>query len=232
MTGVVAFLAVAAGACAQAVAGIGFALVCAPFLVAAEGSHQGVRLSILLSAVLNAFMVLHARRDVRVGDAGLLFLPAAVASGLTALVVRRLPERTLALIAGFVIVGAVAALASGLRVARARGRGGALVAGAVSGSMNVVSGVGGPPVALYAVNAGWPARTSRATLQAYFLAINVVALVGLGLPRVPPALFVAMALGWAVGAVLDRRVPDRYATAAILSISAIGGVVTLIRAAT
>lgn len=228
----VALLAVAAGACAQAISGIGFALVCAPFLVAAEGSHQGVRLTILLSAVLNAFMVVHARRHVRIADAALLLAPAAVATGLTAVVVRRLPERTLAFAAGLVIVVAVAALASGLRVARARGRGGALVAGAVSGSMNVVSGVGGPPVALYAVNAGWPPRTARPTLQAYFFCINVVALVGLGLPDIPPALFAAMAVGWAVGAVLDRWVPDRFATAAILTVSAAGGVVTLIRAAT
>lgn len=41
-----------------------------------------------------------------------------------------------------------------------------------------------------------------------------------------------MALGWAIGTVLDRRVPDRYATAAILCIAAVGGVVTVIRAAT
>jgi uncharacterized membrane protein YfcA len=231
MAALVAVLAVAAGATAQAVSGIGFALVCAPFLVAAEGSHQGVRLAILLSAVLNLFMVARARRDVRVGDAGLLLAPAAVATLLLALVVRDLPERTLSLAAGLVILVAVAALASGLRVRRARGRGGAVAAAVVSAGMNVVSGVGGPPVALYAVNAGWPVRTARATLQAYFLCLNVVALAGLGLPEFRPVLLVAMALGWAVGAALDRMVPDRAATTAILTVAALGGLVTVFRAA-
>ncbi|HVF74647.1 MAG TPA: TSUP family transporter [Acidimicrobiales bacterium] len=221
-------LAVGAGAAAQAVTGIGFALVCAPFLVAAEGGREGVRLAILLSALLNTVMVARERRHVRPSFVVLLLVPAALATPVFAVVVRRLPEDVLAGVAGAVILLAVAALAVGLRVRRAEGRGGAIVAGVVSAGMNVASGVGGPPVALYAVNAGWPPRTARASLQAYFLCLNVVALIGLGLPALRPGLLVAMAVGWAAGTLLDRFVPDSWATAAVLTIAGIGGVVALV----
>lgn len=224
----VAPLAVGAGAAAQAITGIGFALVCAPFLVAAEGGREGVRSAILLSAVLNAVMVARERRDVRPSLVLLLLVPAAVATPVFAVVVRRLPEDVLAGVAGGVILLAVAALALGLRARRAQGRGGAVVAGVVSAGMNVASGVGGPAVALYAVNAGWPPRTARASLQAYFLCLNLVALVGLGLPELRPGLFVAMAVGWALGTVVDRVVPDSWAMAAVLTIAGIGGVAALV----
>lgn len=223
----VAPLAVGAGAAAQAITGIGFSLVCAPFLVAAEGGREGVRLAILLSALLNAVMVARERRDVRPSLVLLLLVPAGLATPVFALVVRQLPERVLTGVAGGVILVAVAALASGLRARRAEGRGGAVVAGVVSAGMNVASGVGGPPVALYAVNAGWPPRTARASLQAYFLCLNVVALVGLGLPDLRPGLFVAMAVGWAAGTLVDRVVPDSWATAAVLTIAGIGGLIAL-----
>ena len=221
-------LAVGAGAAAQAITGIGFSLVCAPFLVAAEGGREGVRLAILLSTLLNAVMVTRERRHVRPSLVALLLVPAALATPVFAVVVRQLPETVLGAVAGGVILLAVAALAAGLRARRAEGRGGAVVAGVVSAAMNVASGVGGPPVALYAVNAGWPPRTARASLQAYFLCLNLVALLGLGLPSLRPGLFAAMAVGWAVGTLVDRMVPDAWATAAVLTIAGIGGVVALV----
>ncbi len=49
--------AVAAGAAAQAVTGIGFSLVATPFLVVTSGSREGVREAILLSSVLNLAML-------------------------------------------------------------------------------------------------------------------------------------------------------------------------------
>ena len=59
----IAWVAVAVGAAAQAVTGIGFALVCAPFLVSLDG-RDGVRTVILLSAALNLVMMVRERRDV------------------------------------------------------------------------------------------------------------------------------------------------------------------------
>lgn len=224
---VVTAAAVAAGAATQAVVGIGFSLVSAPFLVAVLGAHEGVRTAILLSALLNLAMYARHRADARPGDVGWMLGPAVLATPLLALAVRRLPGRTLEVLAGTAVLVAVALLASGVRVSRARGRGGAVLAGLASAGMNVVSGIGGPPVALYAVNADWAPRSAKATLQLYFLCLNVVALAGLGLPDPAPALFAAMAVGWVIGSRLDRHVPDRVAVIAMLAIAAGGAVVAL-----
>lgn len=224
---VLAALAVAAGAAAQAVVGIGFALVCAPFLIALEGSREGVRTAILLSAGLNLAMLARHRREARPRDALWLLVPALVATPLFAAGVRRVPARSLEGAAGVVTLTAVALLAVGVRLQSARGRVGAVTAGVVSAATNVVAGIGGPPVAMWAVNAEWPPREARATLQFYFFCLNAVALVGLGLPSPDPVLFVAMAVGWAVGALLDRRVSDRAAIAAMLALAAGGAVLVL-----
>ena len=223
-----AALAVAAGAAAQAVVGIGFALVCAPFLVALEGSREGVRIAILLSAVLNLAMLARHRREARPGDALWLLVPALAVTPLFAAGVRRVPARSLEIAAGLVTLTAVALLALGLRLQSARGRVGAVAAGVVSAATNVVAGIGGPPVAMWAVNADWPPRQARATLQFYFLCLNAVALVGLGLPSPAPVLFGAMAVGWAIGAALDRRVSDRAAVAVTLALAAAGAVVAIL----
>jgi uncharacterized membrane protein YfcA len=53
VTALFAAVAVLVGAVAQSVSGIGFVLVCGPLLVAALGAHDGVRLAVVLSLVVN-----------------------------------------------------------------------------------------------------------------------------------------------------------------------------------
>ncbi len=96
--------------------------------------------------------------------------------------------------------------------------------------MNVVAGIGGPPVALYALNAGWRPERARPTLQSIFLVANLVALVSLGLPRgralaLGPALLAALAAGWLTGRAVARKVPDGAVRGATLAVAALGGVV-------
>jgi hypothetical protein len=81
---------------------------------------------------------------------------------------------------------------------------------------------------MWAVNADWPPREARATLQLYFLCLNVVALAGLGLPSPAPLLFVGMGVGWVVGGALDRHVNDGAALAAMLALAAAGAVTALV----
>jgi uncharacterized membrane protein YfcA len=103
-----------------------------------------------------------------------------------------------------------------------------------SAATNVVAAIGGPPVALYAANAGWAADTTRATLQLYFLVLNVVALAALGLPEVGPALLgasaAALAVGLLAGAPLARRVPEQAARRTTLGLAGLGGLAVLVRA--
>jgi uncharacterized membrane protein YfcA len=227
-------LAVLVGTLAQSVSGIGFALVCGPLLVAALGPQDGVRLAVLLSLVLNVVLLARLFREVDVRTTLLLLAPAALTTPLFAVLVRRLPERAGAAAAGTVVVVGVAVLALGVRWQAARGRRGAVAAGVLGALTNVVAGVAGPVVALWAANAEWPQRVQRASLQAFFLGLNCVALPSLGAPRVGAGLLAgclgALAGGALLGVPLSRRVGETAARRTTLALAGAGGAVVLVRA--
>ena len=227
-------LAVAAGAVAQSVSGIGFTLVSGPLLVAALGPADGVRLSVVLSLVVNVAVLTRTARETSWRDAALLLVPAVLATPLLARLLREAPERTSQALAGAATLVGALVLGAGVRWRAAGGRAGAVGAGVVSAAMNVVAGVGGPAVALYAANAGWPAAAMRSTGQAYFLVLNVVALASLGLPAVPGRLvlacLVALAAGLLAGARLADTVPEAGARRVTLVLAGLGGLVVLLSA--
>ncbi len=222
-------MAVALGAVAQTVTGFGLALVCAPFLVAAFGPGDGVRQAVLLSSVINAAILLREGRAARVGDALLLLAPAAAATPLLALALRRLDARSLTVVAGLATIFGTVALARGLRLRRVRGVWGAAGAGVVSAAMNVIGGLSGPAVALYIVNAGWPAASVRPTLQAYSLVLNLITLGVLGMPTLIPQLFVGLIAGWAGGSLLAGHLSPTWARHATLIVAATGGVLAVLK---
>ena len=226
--------AVLVGALAQSVSGIGFVLVCGPLLVAALGPADGVRLAVLLSLLLNLALLVRLWRLVDLRPTLLLLVPAAVATPLVAWAVRDLPTRPAAALAGAVVVAGVVVLASGVRWEAARGPAGAAVAGVLGAAGNVVAGVSGPMVALWAANAQWRADVARASLQAFFLGLNCVALPSLGLPQVSGGLLAGCLAGLAVGSLLGvplaRRVSDTAARRLTLGLAGAGGAAVLLRA--
>jgi len=228
---VIAAVAVALGAVAQGITGLGFSLVSAPFLIAWLGPREGVRVALVLSTVLNVALLARTHRHVLVREGSLLLVPAVAATPFLAWGARRVDGRVLAVTAGTVTFFAAVALLVGVRWARAaRSVGAAVAAGVASAGMNVVGSVGGPALALYAVNAGWPPDRTRPTLQVVFLASNLVALASLGLPsevvgRWP--LLVTLGVGWVGGLALARRVPARAARTATLLVAMAGGLVAV-----
>lgn len=233
----IAAVAVGVGAVAQGVTGLGFSLVCAPVLIAALGPREGVRTALVLSTVLNVALLSRTHRDVLWRDGALLAVPAVAATPLLAWGAQRVEGRWLTLGAGALTVASAVALLSGVRWARAgRSTVAAVVAGVMSAAMNVIGSIGGPALALYAVNAGWPPDRARPTLQVIFLVSNVVAIVSLGLPastgRGPSGLVLAVALvtGWLAGLRVARLVPPAAARVATLGVAAVGGAVAVARA--
>ncbi|MGB7818234.1 MAG: hypothetical protein WBL35_05780, partial [Ornithinibacter sp.] len=107
---------------------------------------------------------------------------------------------------------------------RLAGLPGTAATGFSSATLNVVGGVGGPPIGLYAANADWAPHHTRATLQTFFLAQNVVtvAVVGLVMPGWKEV--AALAVGTAAGMLLAPRLPARVARAGVLGVSVVGGV--------
>jgi uncharacterized membrane protein YfcA len=221
-----ALLAVAVGAAAQATTGIGFSLVCAPLLTLALGGDDGVRLTNLLAIPLNGLVLAREWHSVMVDKALQLFGPAAVAATIAAVAVRHASPGVLSVAAGLLVLAVVAAVAAGARIRRLAGWHGALLAGAASGAMNVVGGVGGPAVASYAANAEWPPGRARATFAAYFLAINVVSVAARGVAPTTVAfglsLAAALLIGFAVGAALGRRLRPGAIRRGMLILAAVG----------
>lgn len=230
MTAVLAAVTVAIGAVAQLATGFGFSVVCAPFLIAAYRAPTGVQLSLVLSVVVNLTLLAREHRAIDFRAAGLLFLPGMAAAVAVGYAVRHSDPGPLTVVAGVICLAGVVVLACGRQFSRVSGRAGILVTGALSGGMNAIAGVSGPPVVLFALNAGWPPNRARPTMQVIFLGLNVVTLAALGWPdRLPLGLISAFAAGIVAGVLLAGRLPAAVVRPATLGLAAVGSVVAIVR---
>lgn len=232
MTLVWAALGVGVGAAAQSVSGIGFALVGGPLLFTVFGPREGVRVAVVLSMLVNVGVLVREHKAVMVRRVLPVLVAALVSTPLLVHLLSSVHTDALRAAAGAVIVVGAVIVAAG----RTRDSGvvGAVVAGLVSATMNVLASAGGPAVAVYATGARWDLTRLRATLQAYFLCLNVVTVLTLGAPHWSAhralVLVTALLAGSAAGAVLAPRVPHRLARAVTLLLAAAGGLAVMISA--
>jgi uncharacterized membrane protein YfcA len=228
-----AALSVLFGSIASVVAGFGFALVCSPFLVAAYGAPEGVQINLLVSGILSILLLASGWEHLDRPSAVRLLVPATVASVALGLPLRGSDTDALAAVAGGLCLLGVAVVAFGRPLHRVTTRVGTALVGAISGAMNVVAGISGPPVVMFGAMIGWSPPVARTTLQAYFLGINVVALATLGLPHHLPALVVgAMLVGLVVGRTVAARLPADGVRSAGLLLAAVGSLLALVRGLT
>jgi uncharacterized protein len=220
-------LAVAGGAVAQRITGIGFALTALPAFALVAADTLPVAL-LLLAIPLTAVTVAQRRHLVRVRDVVLIAPVRALAALATVPLATRLDDRYTAVAASL-----AAAICAGLlhRPARtAPTRHGLRTAGALSGVLDALAGIGGPPLArAYAGHEG-PATTAT---------LSLLALIGAGValaghvtahgidPHAAatastclPALVVGALAGHRLAAVLRPR-PIRLITTAIILIGAV-----------
>lgn len=225
MTLLLAAVAVALGAAAQSVSGIGFALVSGPLLFTVFGAREGVRVAVVLSMLVNVGVLTREHRSVMWRRVLPVLVSALAVTPLLAHALEGAHPRLLRGAAGAVIVLGAAVVASG-RTADT-GVVGGVAAGLASATMNVLASAGGPAVAVYAAGARWDPLRTRATLQAYFLALNVVTLATLGPPhwtvRRAITLVGALVAGAAIGAFAAGRVSARIARSVTLLLAAAGG---------
>ena len=166
----------------------------------------GVQLNLLLSMAVNVAVLAREHRHVDHRAAGLLLAPTVVAIVPAAYAVHRMARGPLTVAAGLVCLAAVAALAAGVRLRRGSGRAGTAMVGLLSGAMNVVAGISGPPVVVFALNAEWPPERIRPTMQLFFLGLNALTLLSLGPPhRLPLSLAGGFLAGWFAARLLGHR---------------------------
>jgi uncharacterized membrane protein YfcA len=117
-----------------------------------------------------------------------------------------------------------------------KGRGGAVVAGGLSGFMNVTAGVGGPAMTLYAVGAGWAHRKFVGSMQLYFALLNIGSIVAKGLPSIGPfqfsAILGALAAGLFAGSAAARHIPPKRARQAVVALALFGAAATIVKGVT
>ncbi|MFE9442874.1 TSUP family transporter [Streptomyces sp. NPDC006602] len=219
------------GSCVQWLTGMGFALVAVPALVLLLGPAEGVVLANCAAGAISVVGLMGGWRRVRPGAMVPLCLAAACTVPAGTWVTRQLPEPVLLLAMGGLVTVAVLLVMRGARVRALRGTGGALAAGAVGGFMNSAAGVGGPPVSLYAVNAGWAVREFVPNAQFYGVVVNAFSVASNGVPSLSAARWVwvsaAMVAGALIGRGLAGRLPEERARLLVL-VLALGGGVTAV----
>lgn len=225
--GVGVLMTVAVGATVQIITGTGFALVCAPFLLLMLGHDVGVRAVLVLSLGLNAYLLAVTMRHARWKDAFLLLLPAVLLVVPAIFVVDAIRGPALTMLAGVVILLSTVLVARGRALKVIDTTAGVVIVGAVSGVFTIVAGVSGPPVTLLAVQRRWPPDVTRATMQAFFLPLNLLAILLLGpvnadLSNVWWAVG-GCTLGLFAGSLGATRIPTPAVRWAMLAVAAAGG---------
>ena len=217
-------VAIAMGAFAQGATGMGFSLVAAPVLIAAEGHAAGVASVLLLASCSSVVPLAREWRHTLVRPAVRLLAPTLLATPVVAWLVRDLDHTLLSVAGGIGVVVGVVLLASGVRSHWFRRPEGALATGLTSATLNVVGGVGGPPIGLYVANTDWSPPQTRATLHSFLIVQNFVTALAVGLVWPDWRQLAALALGSVLGLTLAPRLSVASARAGILLVSAIGGV--------
>ena len=225
---VVAVVGVALGGLAQSVTGLGFALVAAPALIAVLGPRQGVGVVVLLGTLASVLPLMSHWRRVRVRDTATLLVPTLLATPVVAALLRGMDTATVAVGAGVAVLIGVVALWRGFTWDRLVSVPGAVGTGISSAALNVIGGVGGPPVGLYAANAGWDPPESRASLQAFFLVQGIATVAVVGLTWPDAWMVGALIVGTVAGMWLAPRIPEHAARLAVLGVAAFGGVALIV----
>jgi uncharacterized membrane protein YfcA len=234
----IVLLAVFAGAIAQRIAGLGFALLIAPFLVLILGPHEGVLMVNICGVVSSVMIMGRVWRDIDWSMVRWLSVPAFFGSIAGSVAAVYLPSAPLSVTVGAVVL---AALIISLVLQRSdvvvRGNRPKVAAGLAAGLTNSMAGVGGPAVSAYALLARWPQRPFAATLQPFFVFIGSVTLMTKLLiapgqaPDLEPwmwALITAViVLGIYAGEKLARFIRDEHARLAVVVIAFAGAAAAL-----
>ncbi|MBC2903583.1 sulfite exporter TauE/SafE family protein [Streptomyces sp. PSKA01] len=220
------------GSSVQWLTGMGFALVAVPALILLLGPTDGVALAnCAAGAICVVGLAGGGWRQVRAGAMVPLCVAAACTVPAGTWMTRQLPEPVLLLVMGGLVTVAVLLVMRGARVSALSGRWGAVAAGAAGGFMNSAAGVGGPPVSLYAVNAGWTVREFVPDALFYGVVVNVFSVTANGVPGLSGTKWVsvlaAMAAGGVIGKGLASRIPEKRARLLVLLLALTGGVTTL-----
>jgi len=229
------FLIVAVGALVQGSVGFGLNLLSAPLVAIVD--RRFIPGPMLIAAVIMTLLILvRDRAHLDLSALQWAFIGRVPGNVAGAAIVKYVSERTLTSVFAVVVLADVVMSAVGRRF-RPTPRV-LTTAGAISGVMGTTSSIGGPPMAMVFQDS--PGATMRATLSAFFvfgalLSVGLLALAGkFGFRQLHDglALTPAIVVGFSASRWSARFLDRGHTRRAVLFVSAIGGVVVLIRALT
>lgn len=233
--------AVFIGAFSQRLAGMGFALVSAPFLVLLMGPQSGVLLVNLCGLVSSVFVLTRMHRHIEWKHSLPMGISAVIGSIPGAVLAAVTPQAPLETVIGIlVIVSLVASLVLSVYtqpIARTIPR--TILTGGIGGVMGAAAGVSGPAFSAYAVLSKWNQQSFAASVQPVFVIASTAA-VGSKLvvsPTSAPELSLwswvliaaALVLGQLVGDVCARYVAPAIARRMMLTFAFAGGVLAIVK---
>lgn len=219
------------GCFAQSIAGTGLGLISGGVMVAILGREPAIMLLTLISLPLMLAVAWQNRQEIRWSLATIMGGTSLALTPALAVWMRGLDQAALLIACGVLILVSVLLLYIGLTAPKLATKRGAVATGSVVAVMNMLSGMGGPPAAIYAVNAGWSAKATRGTLQITFLLLAVGTIGSLRIPHWDPAVVItavgAAVVGTGVGIYFAPKIRADLARIAILVLAAIGGIFAL-----
>lgn len=203
------------GAMVQGLAGAGFGMVSVPTLVWYFGAIDGITWANLM-AIIVAFSLLGANWDlVEWQKVFYLFLGAAPAIVLSVLYLKSIPEHILHLVLGTLMLLMVSISVFAFSFPPISGRISLTTTGFLAGTMSTAVAQSGPLMTAYAQASRWPQKSFAATMQPFFLLMNIVVipsklLLGLNqnMGRVLGWEFPVILSGILVGTLLVRFIKD------------------------
>jgi uncharacterized membrane protein YfcA len=238
-------LAILVGGSLQRVTGMGFGLVAGPFIVLLVGPLEGVMLVNLVGALMALLIIGRVLRGVDWRRYAWLAGASVTVSVPAALLLRGASPAALEIGIGVLVIGAMTLALVTSRLRGERRRFGErdprplLLTGVASGFGSVAAGIGGPPLAVYAVLDRWDTKSFAATAQPFFMTNALAAMTAklVFADATFPALAlwewlviaVALVASIGLGELLAPRL-SREATRRVLVVLAYaGGAATLIR---
>lgn len=198
--------------------GFGAAMIMVPVLAALYGPLRAVPMALLLEMAVSLPLLPAAVRLVDWRRIALLLLAACAAVPLGVWLLRTLDATAMRYAMSAIVLGAVALLATGWRYRGRLGVAPTVATGLLSGAMNGLAGMAGPPVVFFYLAGSAGAAVSRASFIVFFAAIDLFALLVLALAGayagtemlLVALLAVVFVLGGLLGARLFGRAGERF----------------------
>jgi uncharacterized membrane protein YfcA len=157
-------------------AGFGAAMMMTPVFTALYGPEVGVSLCLLLEIAVALPLLPRAVKYVDWRRIGLLMIAAVAGAPLGNMVMTRVPAEPMRWAISAIVLTAVGLLASGWRFHGQWRPPVTLGIGVISGFLNGLSGMAGPPIAFYYLAGNETVERVRANLTTYFIFVDAIAL--------------------------------------------------------